>query len=61
MNHKDRAIKQIEEFYAKNDDVIIWEDVTNDFIEEKSKGEIMRKYGFTLFQYKALKQFILKR
>jgi hypothetical protein len=59
MNYKDRVIKQVNDFYTKNNDVISWDAVTNDFIEEKPKGEIMRKYGFTLFQYKILKKFIM--
>jgi hypothetical protein len=60
MNDKvQRAIRQVNEFWSKQEEGYInWDDVSEDFFKETSKREMMRKYGFTSFQYKALKQYM---
>lgn len=59
-NYVERVIKQINNFYATTEDGFIdWLAVEDDFFNGTSKLEIMRKYGFSLFQYKILKKYIL--
>lgn len=59
-NYVERVIKQINKFYATTEDGYIdWLAVEEDFFNNVGKLEIMRKYGFSLFQYKTLKKYIL--
>ena len=55
-----RVIKQVNEFWAKQQEGYIrWEDVTDDFANGNTKSYIMTKYGFTAFQYKTLKNYMV--
>lgn len=54
-----RAIKQVNEFWAKREEGYIkWNDVADDFDKGETKSIMMSKYGFTAFQYKTLRHYM---
>ncbi len=58
-DYVERVIKQVNDFYLTTEDGYInWSSVEEDFFNGISKSEMMRKYGFSLFQYKILKKYM---
>jgi len=57
-----RVIKQINDFYASTEDGYInWQFVEEDFFNKVSKAEMMKKYRFSIFQYKILKKYMVNK
>ncbi len=55
-----RVIKQVNDFWSKREEGYIdWKDVGDDFEKGETKSIIMAKYGFTAFQYKILKNYMV--
>jgi len=58
-NYVERVIKQINGYYSSTDEGIInWNSVEDDFFNNINKSEIIKKYGFSKFQYKILREYI---
>ncbi len=56
----DRVIKQVEDFWLKQEEGFInWDHVSDDFFANKSKREMQMTYGFTPYQYKILKKYMV--
>jgi hypothetical protein len=55
-----RVIKQVNTFWKTQEEgYISWEMVADDFDKGVAKGQMLAKYGFTTFQYKILKEYMV--
>ena len=59
MNHVQRVIKQVDELYQKNDNIMDWNALGDDLFAELSRSDIMLKYSLNAFQYKTLKKYMV--
>ena len=55
-----RVIKQVNDFWLKQEEgYISWDNVSDDFYNNEAKSIMINKYGFTSFQYKILKEYMV--